>query len=86
MPILNYTTTVPVSRTIGQVQGLLVEAGARSILTNYDDVGRAIGIGFAVQTAHGSRTYTVPVNAKRDVPVAHRWLKSGHCEERKRNG
>ena len=39
MSLLNYTTSVPVSRTVGQVQGLLVEAGARAIMAEYDDVG-----------------------------------------------
>lgn len=37
MPLLNYTTKVPVQRTIGQVQGLLVEAGARPIVAAYDE-------------------------------------------------
>jgi hypothetical protein len=61
--LLNYTTAVPVSRTIGQVQGLLVEAGARQVMTSYDDVGRATGIAFAIETAHGPRTFVLPVNS-----------------------
>lgn len=64
-PLLNYTTTVPVGRTIGQIQGLLVEAGARQVMTEYDAVGRAMGIAFAVETAHGPRTFVLPVNAQR---------------------
>lgn len=72
MPLLNYTTTVPVVRTIGQIQGLLVEAGARSILTNYDDVGRPTGVAFAVETLHGLRTFTLPVNAVRVEAVLKR--------------
>ncbi len=39
MPLLNYTTSVPVNRTIAQIQGLLVEAGARA----YDRVRRKGG-------------------------------------------
>lgn len=31
MPLLNYTTTVPVHRTVGQVQALLVEAGGQQL-------------------------------------------------------
>lgn len=61
MPLLNYTTTVPVGRTIGQIHGLLVEAGARQVMTEYDPVGRATGIAFAVETAHGARTFVLPV-------------------------
>lgn len=72
MPLLNYTTAVPVSRTIGQVQGLLVEAGARSIMTNYDDVGRPVGMRFAIETALGLRTFSLPVMADRVEGVLRR--------------
>jgi hypothetical protein len=72
VPLLNFTTTVPVSRTIGVVQGLLVEAGARSIMTNYDDVGSPIGIHFAVETGLGIRTFSLPVNAERVQAVLKR--------------
>jgi hypothetical protein len=70
--LLNYTSTVPVGRTIGQVQGLLVEAGARQVMTSYDDFGRATGIGFTVQTAHGPRTFMLPVNSDRVEVVLKR--------------
>ena len=69
MPLLNYTTTVAVGRTIGQVQGLLVEAGARSIQTDYDPVGRAVGLAFMVETMHGPRGFVLPVNAHRVLAV-----------------
>lgn len=72
MPLLNYTTSVPVSRTIGQVQGLLVEAGARQIMTRYDDVGSPIGLAFAVETLHGPRSFSLPVNASRVQAVLAR--------------
>ena len=72
MPLLNYTTTVSVNRTIGQVQALLVEAGARRIMTEYDDVGHATGIAFTVETGYGARSFLVPVNAERVVAVLAR--------------
>lgn len=48
MPILNYTTSVPASRSIGQIQSLLVKGGARAIMSEYDDTGCACGISFSV--------------------------------------
>lgn len=63
MPLLNYTTSVPVSRTIGQVQALLVEAGARQMMTEYDDVGRPTGMAFTVNTGYGMRSFVLPVKA-----------------------
>ncbi len=72
MPLLNYTTEVPVARSLGHIQGLLVEAGARSIVTNYDEVGRAIGVAFGVHTAYGHRSFTLPVNTDRVLTVLKR--------------
>lgn len=72
MALLNYTTTVPVARTIGTVQGLLVEAGARRIQTEYDHVGTPTNIAFAVETAYGLRYFTLPVQASRVTAVMKR--------------
>jgi hypothetical protein len=72
MALLNYTTTVPVTRTIGQVQGLLVEAGARSIVSDYDEAGRPVGIRFVVETFNGPRGFTLPINASRVEAVLKR--------------
>lgn len=70
--LLNYTTTVPVARTIGQVQGQLVEAGARAIMTEYTDAGRITGISFAVQTGYGMQSFLLPVNAHKVLKVLER--------------
>lgn len=72
MPLLNYTTSVPVNRTIAQIQGLLVEAGARAILTEYDEKGAPLGIAFTSETVAGQRQFVLPVNAKRVWGVLQR--------------
>ena len=72
MPLLNYTTTVPAVRTIGQVQALLVEGGARQIMAEYNDVGTPIGIAFAVETGFGLRNFHLPVNAAKVEAVLRR--------------
>lgn len=85
MPLLNYTTTVPASRTIGQVQALLVEAGARAVATEYDEVGRAVGMRFTLLTT-ASLMFTLPVRIsgvlaalKRDR-VESRYQTAEHAE------
>ena len=65
MPLLNYTTKVSARKTIGEVQGLLVQAGARSIMATYDDIGNATGIAFSIDTGYGIRSFALPVNAQR---------------------
>jgi hypothetical protein len=87
MPLLNYTTAVPVARTIGQVQALLVEAGARSIQTDYDGVGTPVGLAFMVETMNGPRGFKLPVQSfrvqqvlKRDRKVQPRYQTPEHAE------
>jgi hypothetical protein len=72
MPLLDYTTTVAASRTIGQVQALLVEGGARHIMTSYNDAGVPTGIAFIIETGYGQRRYTIPVDASRVHAVLRR--------------
>lgn len=62
MALLNYTTVVPVTRTIGIIQKLLVEAGAESITGVYAG-GNPVGLSFTIQSALGRRGYTLPVQA-----------------------
>jgi hypothetical protein len=72
MPLLNYTTTVPVNRSVAQLQGLLIEAGARSIATEYSTAGSATAIAFTSDTPLGPRAFVLPVNAKRVQAVLQR--------------
>ena len=36
MPILNYTTSIAVEKTVGEIQAKLARAGAQAVLTEYD--------------------------------------------------
>lgn len=71
MPLLNYTTTVPATRTISQVQQLLVRAGASQVLMDYAD-GKATGIRFVVVTARGARAFALPVQVDRVAAILQR--------------
>lgn len=62
MGLLNYSTTVPVSRTVSQVTEALAKAGARQILTEFSPSGTPIGVAFAVDTPTGLRNYHLPVD------------------------
>lgn len=61
MPILNYTTKVPVNRTLSEISGKLAKAGAQGILTDYQD-GEASGITFSIETEHGLVYFKLPAN------------------------
>lgn len=62
MAIKNYTTTVEVYKSLGEIQGALASHGARQIVTEYGDDGEPIGIAFAVDTQAGRRGFMLPAN------------------------
>lgn len=61
MPVLNYTTTIAASKTVGEMQAILAKHGAHRIITEYAG-GQPSGITFQIETPHGPRTFTLPVN------------------------
>lgn len=48
MPILNYTTSINAEKTVTEIQKLLSGAGAKQILTEYDDEQVLSGISFRI--------------------------------------
>jgi len=61
MPLANYTTKVPVSRSLQLIQELLVRAGAQSILTDFEQ-GEAAAISFRIQRGERSLGIRLPGN------------------------
>lgn len=47
MPLLNYTTSIPVERTLGEIHKCLAGQGAQEILTGYDG-GLPVSVAFSV--------------------------------------
>ena len=63
--LLNYTTTIPVSKTLGEIQKLLAEAGADHFSVRYGKGAVPVGVVFAMQTAQGALDYRLPVDAEK---------------------
>lgn len=64
MPILNYTTDVPVERSMGEVIGALTRRGVTRISTTFDDDGAPAGIAFTMKTDYGPREFELPVRTE----------------------
>ncbi|MBN9214680.1 MAG: hypothetical protein J0J04_07690 [Microbacterium sp.] len=64
MPIMNYTTEIAVSKTMGEIQDSLARRGVRSISTILDDEGRPAGLGFVMDTDYGLREFELPVKTE----------------------
>lgn len=63
MPLLNYTTTVDVFKTIAEIQKNLVKHGAKKIVQDYDDDGNIAALSFLIETPLGIRGVRLPANA-----------------------
>jgi hypothetical protein len=70
MALLNYTTTIAASKTIGEMQDQLAKAGAQSIAVHYAE-GSPRGLTFSLTTRYGPQLFTLPV----DVTAVQRVLK-----------
>jgi hypothetical protein len=73
---LNYTTSVPVTKTVGEVQAILAAAGADRVSILYSD-RQPIGVGFTLATAHGDREFQLPVNVDGVQTVLARDARTG---------
>lgn len=64
MAIKNYTTSVDVYKSLGEIQGALVSHGARQIMVNYDGAGQPVGLLFGIETPDGPRGFCLPANVE----------------------
>lgn len=63
MPLLNYTTEVPASRSIAEIIKMLQDGGASHIMMESGPDRETKAISFVLQsTAFGSVSYTLPAN------------------------
>lgn len=59
--LLNYTTDIEASRSIGEIMGVLTEMGAESITVTYSGQQRTpSGLDFKVDTIYGVRSFRLP--------------------------
>lgn len=80
MPLKDYTTSVSVHKSVGEITAVLVKSGARGIGQEYDEDGRLIGVEFVV-THHGLMLrYALPVRTEAVLAV----LTSQRVEQRYR--
>ena len=64
MAIKNYTTTIDVYKSLGEIQGSLASHGARQIMVDYDGAGQPIGVMFGIETTAGPRGFALPANVE----------------------
>ena len=71
MPLLNYTTQIKPEKTAGEIQKVLVEAGATGVMTTFENKIMT-GITFQLDTPHGQLYYTLPANIDKIYVIMQR--------------
>jgi hypothetical protein len=71
MPVANYSTTVSVTRTLMEVQGMLARAGAQSVLIDYRD-GEPFALSFLLAIHGEPVSFRLPANADAMLQVLSR--------------
>lgn len=69
VPPANYTTVVPVTRTLSEIQDMLVKRGVQHVATEFLE-GLPCGLSFTLSTPQGEKVYRLPV----EVDAMHRLL------------
>lgn len=79
--LLNYTTSVEASKTLGEIMGLLAGAGAQKLQVDYQ-AGQPVGIQFLIATRFGDRGFQLPANVDRVWKVLSRQYEQGRVQRR----
>lgn len=74
--LLNYTTQIDVHKTLGEIQGMLAAARARSITIEYDQ-GEPSAVSFVAETPMGPLPFRLPMNRDAILKVLTRQRDAG---------
>jgi len=69
MAILNYTTTIPVEKTISEIEKMLSQSGATKILKEYDTQGNTTSMSFKIMTEKGELPFKLPMKSEAVLQV-----------------
>lgn len=77
MPLLNYTTTIDVHKTLGEIQKILVAHGARKLMYDYSEDGHIQSLSFSIIIPEGERGIRLPANVPAIFEVLKQEKKAG---------
>jgi hypothetical protein len=82
MPILNYTTSIAVDKTVAEIQRNLAKAKAQAVLTEFDGAGNVIAISFRIMTQFGVMSFRLPADAAPVLKVINGQVQRGEIPRR----
>lgn len=85
MPLKNYTTKIPVDRTIMEIEKMLVSHGATKILKEFDDPNNEV-ISFMINVGEGRNIpFRLPMNLERILAALREQYNSGKLTSSQRS-
>lgn len=81
MALLNYTTTIPVEKTLGEIMGMLVKHGATAIHAEYEHYS-PVALAFVIVTEFGEREFHLPASIEKVFAVLVRQAQQGKIARR----
>jgi len=85
--IKNYTTEIPASKTIGEIQVILAKAGAKGIAMEFDDSGSIESLFFKLKVEGKELPFKLPAKPEAVYKVlhAHKQSEWKYGEQRRQN-
>jgi hypothetical protein len=80
--LLNYTTTISVDKTVGEIERLLTIAGANAIMKEYDGAQNITAVSFRIDTPEGRIPFKLPLNILAVQQVLKNQYKDGKVGKR----
>jgi hypothetical protein len=74
--LLNFSTSIAVEKTVGEIETALAKSGANAIMKEYDGVGNIVAVSFRIATPDGMLPFKLPMN----VQAIQQVLKNQHKE------
>lgn len=72
MGLLNYSTEIEATRTVGEIQTILSKHGARQMLIGYAEDSSVESLAFQIQTQYGMMGFKLPIDPDAVLKVLER--------------
>ena len=80
--LLNFSTSISVEKTVGEIEIGLAKAGADAIMKEYDGVGNIVAVSFRIKTPDGHLPFKLPMNVLAIQQVLKNQHKAGKIDNR----
>lgn len=86
MPLLNFTTEVPASRSIADITRILQEGGASAIMLENGPDREITAVSFMMQTTFGKLPFSLPANVGAVIATLNAQIHEENIKARNRSG